>query len=224
MVRRGVLFAVCSVFLSMPSQNLLVDISDQLFETRSWLAGIKKNVVWHFNDRKEKSPMPHLHLITVSNLSLQTHKKILHSHSQLDWTFLGSWWGTRMSCNTGVSVIWLAFLFFFIPMGIKLRAEWYRSEGSQLLFYRLQIVWEKCWKLSILLLIIIMLLSTDVAEGDPDADCRSLAVQSLVLLDKSLKKQLQDPQAPTVETWLNVSNAQWHSGCVKTHTWREMRL
>lgn len=42
MVRRGVLFAVCSVFLSMPSQNLLVDISDQLFETRSWLAGIKK--------------------------------------------------------------------------------------------------------------------------------------------------------------------------------------
>ncbi|XP_039472802.1 telomere length regulation protein TEL2 homolog isoform X2 [Oreochromis aureus] len=78
MVRRGVLFAVCSVFLSMPSQNLLVDISDQLFETRSWLA--------------------------------------------------------------------------------------------------------------------------DVAEGDPDADCRSLAVQSLVLLDKSLKKQLQDPQAPTVET------------------------
>ncbi|XP_030610937.1 telomere length regulation protein TEL2 homolog [Archocentrus centrarchus] len=73
MVRRGVLFAVCSVFLSMPSQNLLVGLSDQLFETRSWLA--------------------------------------------------------------------------------------------------------------------------DVAEGDPDADCRSLAVQSLVLLDKSLKKQLQDPQA-----------------------------
>ncbi|XP_042363229.1 telomere length regulation protein TEL2 homolog [Plectropomus leopardus] len=73
MVRRGVLFAVCSVFLSMPSQNLLVDLSDQLFETRTWLA--------------------------------------------------------------------------------------------------------------------------DVAEGDPDADCRSLAVQSLVLLDKSLKKQLQDQQA-----------------------------
>ncbi|KAM9426113.1 telomere length regulation protein TEL2 homolog [Pholidichthys leucotaenia] len=71
MVRRGVLFAVCSVFLSMPSQNLLVDLSDQLFETRTWLA--------------------------------------------------------------------------------------------------------------------------DVAEGDPDADCRSLAMQSLVLLDKSLKKQLQDP-------------------------------
>ncbi|KAM9336352.1 telomere length regulation protein TEL2 homolog [Symphorus nematophorus] len=73
MVRRGVLFAVCSVFLSMNSQNLLVDLSDQLFETRTWLA--------------------------------------------------------------------------------------------------------------------------DVAEGDPDADCRSLAVQSLVLLDKSLKKQLQDQQA-----------------------------
>lgn len=39
------------------------------------------------------------------------------------------------------------------------------------------------------------LISTDVAEGDPDADCRSLAVQSLVLLDKSLKKQLQDQQS-----------------------------
>ncbi|XP_044034486.1 telomere length regulation protein TEL2 homolog [Siniperca chuatsi] len=73
MVRRGVLFAVCSVFLSMPTQNLLVDLGDQLFETRTWLA--------------------------------------------------------------------------------------------------------------------------DVAEGDPDADCRSLAVQSLVLMDKSLKKQLQDQQA-----------------------------
>ncbi|XP_060950973.1 telomere length regulation protein TEL2 homolog [Limanda limanda] len=77
-VRRGVLFAVCSVFLSMPSQNLLLDLSDQLFETRTWLA--------------------------------------------------------------------------------------------------------------------------DVAEGDPDADCRSLAIQSLVLLDKSLKKQLQDPQAISLES------------------------
>ncbi|XP_068161549.1 telomere length regulation protein TEL2 homolog [Antennarius striatus] len=72
MVRRGVLFAVCSVFLSMDGPNLLMDLGDQLFETRSWL--------------------------------------------------------------------------------------------------------------------------TDVAEGDPDADCRSLAVQSLVLLDKSLKKQLEGPQ------------------------------
>lgn len=33
---------------------------------------------------------------------------------------------------------------------------------------------------------------TDVAEGDPDGDCRKLAVQSLVLLDKSLKKQIQN--------------------------------
>ncbi|XP_022598646.1 telomere length regulation protein TEL2 homolog [Seriola dumerili] len=78
MVRRGVLFAVCSVFLSMPSQNLLLDLSDQLFETRTWLA--------------------------------------------------------------------------------------------------------------------------DVAERDPDSDCRSLAVQSLVLLDKSLKKQLQDPQTLSLES------------------------
>uniref|UniRef100_A0A7N8YAF3 Telomere length regulation protein TEL2 homolog n=1 Tax=Mastacembelus armatus TaxID=205130 RepID=A0A7N8YAF3_9TELE len=42
MVRRSVLFAVCSVFLSMPSQNLLQDLSDQLFETRTWLAGKNK--------------------------------------------------------------------------------------------------------------------------------------------------------------------------------------
>ncbi|XP_057682952.1 telomere length regulation protein TEL2 homolog [Corythoichthys intestinalis] len=78
MVRRSVLFAVCSVFMSMPSQNLLVDLADQLFETRSWLA--------------------------------------------------------------------------------------------------------------------------DVAEGDLDADCRNLAMQSLVLLDKSLKKQLQNPQALSIES------------------------
>lgn len=77
-VRRGVLFAVCAVFLSMPSQSLLLDLGDQLFETRAWLA--------------------------------------------------------------------------------------------------------------------------DVAGGDPDADCRNLAVQSLVLLDKSLKKQLQDPQALSLES------------------------
>ncbi|KAJ0060178.1 hypothetical protein NL108_004021, partial [Boleophthalmus pectinirostris] len=37
-VRRGVLFAVCAVFLSMPTQNLLLDLGDQLFETRAWLA------------------------------------------------------------------------------------------------------------------------------------------------------------------------------------------
>lgn len=41
-VRRGVLFAVCSLFLSVHSQNLLTDFGDQLFETRSWLAG-KRN-------------------------------------------------------------------------------------------------------------------------------------------------------------------------------------
>lgn len=39
-VRRGVLFAVCSVFLSMPSQSLLEDLGDQLFETRAWLADV----------------------------------------------------------------------------------------------------------------------------------------------------------------------------------------
>ncbi|KAK0135148.1 Telomere length regulation protein TEL2 [Merluccius polli] len=71
MVRRGALFATCSVFLSMPSESLLLELSEQLSETRAWLA--------------------------------------------------------------------------------------------------------------------------DVAETDPDADCRSLAIQSLVLLEKSLKKQLEAP-------------------------------
>uniref|UniRef100_A0A3B5Q629 Telomere length regulation protein TEL2 homolog n=1 Tax=Xiphophorus maculatus TaxID=8083 RepID=A0A3B5Q629_XIPMA len=77
-VRRGVLFAVCSVFLSMPSQALMMDLSQQLMETRTWLA--------------------------------------------------------------------------------------------------------------------------DVAEADPDADCRSLAVQSLVLLDQNLKKQLQNPNGLSLES------------------------
>ncbi|XP_060778662.1 telomere length regulation protein TEL2 homolog [Neoarius graeffei] len=75
MVRRGVLFSVCAVFLSMPSENLLLELSDDLVETRSWLA--------------------------------------------------------------------------------------------------------------------------DVAETDPDADCRSLAVQSLVLLEKCLKTHLQNPMLET---------------------------
>ncbi|XP_014888124.1 telomere length regulation protein TEL2 homolog isoform X2 [Poecilia latipinna] len=77
-VRRGVLFAVCSVFLSMPSQALMMDLSQQLLETRTWLA--------------------------------------------------------------------------------------------------------------------------DVAEVDPDADCRNLAVQSLVLLDQNLKKQLQNPNGLSLES------------------------
>ncbi|KAI4899558.1 hypothetical protein NFI96_017649, partial [Prochilodus magdalenae] len=75
MVRRGVLFAVCAVFLSMPSENLLQELSEDLVETRAWLA--------------------------------------------------------------------------------------------------------------------------DVAESDPDADCRSLAVQSLVLLEKNLKAHLKNPSLET---------------------------
>ncbi|XP_054622909.1 telomere length regulation protein TEL2 homolog [Dunckerocampus dactyliophorus] len=78
MVRRGILFAVCSIFLAMPCQSLLVDLADQLFETRSWLS--------------------------------------------------------------------------------------------------------------------------DVAEGDLDADCRSLAMQCLVLMDKNLKKELQNPQGLSIES------------------------
>ncbi|XP_035254843.1 telomere length regulation protein TEL2 homolog [Anguilla anguilla] len=39
-VRRGVLFAICSVFLSMPNPNLLSELSDHLLETRAWLADV----------------------------------------------------------------------------------------------------------------------------------------------------------------------------------------
>ncbi|KAK7919730.1 hypothetical protein WMY93_011014 [Mugilogobius chulae] len=40
----------------------------------------------------------------------------------------------------------------------------------------------------------------DVAERDADSDCRSLALQCLVHLDKGLKKQLQHPQALSLES------------------------
>ncbi|XP_053351464.1 telomere length regulation protein TEL2 homolog [Clarias gariepinus] len=43
MVRRGVLFSVCAVFLSMPSENLLLELSDDLVETRSWLADVAES-------------------------------------------------------------------------------------------------------------------------------------------------------------------------------------
>uniref|UniRef100_A0A3Q2Q6N2 Telomere length regulation protein TEL2 homolog n=1 Tax=Fundulus heteroclitus TaxID=8078 RepID=A0A3Q2Q6N2_FUNHE len=52
MVRRGVLFAVCAVFLSMPSQSLLVDLGEQLFETRTWLSG--KNQIKCITTEEEK--------------------------------------------------------------------------------------------------------------------------------------------------------------------------
>ncbi|XP_016093764.1 telomere length regulation protein TEL2 homolog [Sinocyclocheilus grahami] len=38
MVRRGVMFAVCAVFLSMPAENFLTELGDDLMETRAWLA------------------------------------------------------------------------------------------------------------------------------------------------------------------------------------------
>lgn len=43
MVRRGVLFAVCAVLLSMPGENLLTELSDDLMETRAWLADVAEN-------------------------------------------------------------------------------------------------------------------------------------------------------------------------------------
>uniref|UniRef100_A0A673G4A7 Telomere length regulation protein TEL2 homolog n=1 Tax=Sinocyclocheilus rhinocerous TaxID=307959 RepID=A0A673G4A7_9TELE len=43
MVRRGVVFAVCGVFLSMPGENLLAELGDDLMETRAWLADVAEN-------------------------------------------------------------------------------------------------------------------------------------------------------------------------------------
>ncbi|XP_016314295.1 telomere length regulation protein TEL2 homolog [Sinocyclocheilus anshuiensis] len=43
MVRRGVMFAVCAVFLSMPAENLLTELGDDLMETRAWLADVAEN-------------------------------------------------------------------------------------------------------------------------------------------------------------------------------------
>lgn len=38
---------------------------------------------------------------------------------------------------------------------------------------------------------------TDMVEGDPDADCRSLAAQALALLERSLRASLEIPaEAP----------------------------
>lgn len=38
-VRRGLLSAVSSILLSVPADRLLADLSDELLEARSWLAG-----------------------------------------------------------------------------------------------------------------------------------------------------------------------------------------
>ncbi|TRY92900.1 hypothetical protein DNTS_005713 [Danionella cerebrum] len=43
MVRRGVLFAVCSVFLGMHSENLLTDLGEDLMEARAWLADVAES-------------------------------------------------------------------------------------------------------------------------------------------------------------------------------------
>lgn len=94
------MFAVCGVFLSMPGENLLTELGDDLMETRAWLAG-------------------------------------------------------RECLYDSLCVLSLCMLFRNV------------------------------------------LLHADVAENDCDADCRSLAVQSLMLLDKNLKTQLQIPDMET---------------------------
>ncbi|KAL2078522.1 hypothetical protein ACEWY4_026207 [Coilia grayii] len=44
-VRRGVLMCVCAVFLAMPSQSLLQELSDDLLDTRAWLADVAETDV-----------------------------------------------------------------------------------------------------------------------------------------------------------------------------------
>lgn len=44
-VRRGLLSAVSSVLLSVPTERLLEDLPDELLEARSWLAG--KCLAWN---------------------------------------------------------------------------------------------------------------------------------------------------------------------------------
>ncbi|KAL4617907.1 hypothetical protein GN956_G20492 [Arapaima gigas] len=39
-VRQGVLFSVCAVFLSLPGQSLLAELSEHLLDTRAWLADV----------------------------------------------------------------------------------------------------------------------------------------------------------------------------------------
>ena len=65
-----------------------------------------------------------------------THKHAQHTHAQLDWAFLGSRWGTRMSCapQTVHDVIVSSTVgCFFIPLRISVGShcsEWHRSEFS----------------------------------------------------------------------------------------------
>ncbi|XP_062382426.1 telomere length regulation protein TEL2 homolog [Sardina pilchardus] len=44
-VRRGVLMCVCAVFLAMPSQSLLQELSEDLMDTRAWLAEVAETDV-----------------------------------------------------------------------------------------------------------------------------------------------------------------------------------
>uniref|UniRef100_A0AAY4BFR8 Telomere length regulation protein TEL2 homolog n=1 Tax=Denticeps clupeoides TaxID=299321 RepID=A0AAY4BFR8_9TELE len=44
-VRRGVLVCVCAVFMSMPSQNLLIELNEDVLDTRTWLADVAETDV-----------------------------------------------------------------------------------------------------------------------------------------------------------------------------------
>ena len=53
-----------------------------------------------------------------------------------------------------------------------------------------------------------VVLLTDVAEGDPDGDCGNLAVQSLGLLENSLKNGL-DPAPLGLSSRSRHDDTQW---------------
>lgn len=81
MVRRGVLFAVCSLFLSVNSQSLLTDFGDQLFETRSWLAGKRnRNCGWFKIKRNNFQSLQVIY--PWFNYKITQSARDVHSHTQ----------------------------------------------------------------------------------------------------------------------------------------------
>lgn len=127
-VRRGVLFAVCSLFLSVNSQTLLTDFSDQLFETRSWLAGKKKNKKnrnWCWFKKNNAQCLK----ITSPLISYDITQWVGDVHSHMYSCTQYSWEGckTRTSCTTLIrrdATDSSAVVYFCVRLELKVGSHW----------------------------------------------------------------------------------------------------
>lgn len=183
-VRRGLLSAVSSVLLSVPAERLLADLPDELLEARSWLAGEHQAPRDGSGPHATGSvascvpewvPWRQWYLFhPAASLPPSPQESGAYSHMGMEQRPLlgsevllshGEGWAGRPG-PTGACV--------GRPPREKTAGGWHAQPGDAAA---------------------VRALLVDVAEQDPDEDCRLLAVRALLLLEK-LRHTLVPPAPP----------------------------